>query len=71
MSAYGETDSFGRSRHVVQWGDSKLTLPQAVHAGTTFDLIFVDGAHSFVTAAADLRNARLLDRPSTFVIMDD
>ena len=71
LSAYAGSDARGRPRHVVQWGDSKYTLPRAVAAGTTFDLNFIDGAHSYRTASADLMNARLLSRLSAMVIMDD
>jgi predicted O-methyltransferase YrrM len=60
-------------RHVLVSGDSTVTVPAALALfnGPSFDLIFIDGGHSYEVAAADLRNCAKLARAGTIVIMDD
>jgi len=50
-------------------GDSKETVPTL--AGQRFDLILVDGDHSWDGAAADLRNVSSLVGPGGFVLFHD
>ena len=55
------------------WGDSKKTVLEFARKnhGITFDLIFIDGAHDYATAMADMRNMAVFVTSKTFVIMDD
>jgi predicted O-methyltransferase YrrM len=57
----------------VVWGDSTRTVPQfaAAHAGTTFDIVIVDGGHSYEVAYADVLNMKKLSRADTILIVDD
>jgi predicted O-methyltransferase YrrM len=57
----------------VVWGDSTRTVPQfaAAHAGTTFDIVIVDGGHSYDVAYADVVNMKKLSRADTILIVDD
>ena len=55
------------------WGDSRTTGPEftASPPGLEFDLVFIDGGHSYEVARADLLNMRELSSESTAVIIDD
>lgn len=60
-------------RHTLIIGDSLTTVPEYAdtHPGETFDLVFVDGGHSYEVASADIRNmARLADEDTVLVIDD-
>lgn len=57
----------------VEWGDSTTTIP-AFHARNpdkTFDVVIVDGGHSYEVATADVINMRLLSNAQTVLIVDD
>lgn len=57
-------------RHELVRGDSTKILPDH-KAGQPYDMVFVDGGHSFEVAYADLRNLQGLSKPEGLVIMDD
>lgn len=57
-------------RHDLVRGDSTKTLP-TYEMVSPFDMVFVDGGHSFEVAYADLRNFEALSKPGGYVIMDD
>lgn len=57
-------------RHRLITGDSRLTLPN-YKSEELFDLVFIDGAHGFRVARADILNFRRLCKPDAKIIMDD
>ena len=60
------------NRHTLVFGDSRKTLPRFRNNNDIkFDLIFIDGGHSYEVAYADLINCRNLAHSETIVIMDD
>jgi len=61
------------SRHTLIIGDSTKMIPEyAVSNPTTkFDVIFIDGGHTYELAIADLLNCKNLAHKNTIVIMDD
>jgi len=65
-----EIDRQFPGRHTLVLGDSGVTVPE--YAGEPFDLIFIDGDHSYAGACADLKNYRRLAKSEkTVVVMDD
>ena len=50
-----------------------MTVPEfkASNPGLCFDLVFIDGGHSYECARADLLNMRELSSKDTAVIVDD
>lgn len=60
-------------RHHLVLGDSVETVVEYAknNKNTKFDLIFIDGDHSYKTAKTDLVNCRKLAHKDTIVIMDD
>jgi predicted O-methyltransferase YrrM len=60
-------------RHILILGDSKSVLPNlhTSYPEKTFDMILIDGDHSFEGAFTDLVNCRLFSHADTIVIMDD
>ena len=59
-------------RHLLIVGDStKNVTTFAQLYNTRFDVIFIDGGHSYEVAMADLQNSMLLAHKDTIVIMDD
>ena len=54
-------------------GDSTITIPEYYinNSSKTFDLIFIDGGHTYEVALADLLNCKKLSHKNTIVIMDD
>ena len=59
-----------RRRHVLVLGDSTQTV-SGFESNYLFDLIFIDGGHTYEVAKADLLNCRRLAHPETIVILDD
>jgi predicted O-methyltransferase YrrM len=60
-------------RHTLVCGDSRDTVPKfrANNPELRFDLVFIDGGHSYEVAKADLLNMRELSSENTAVIVDD
>ena len=59
-------------RHTLILGDSTIRVPIfAQNNDIKFDLIFIDGGHSYEVAYADLMNCRKLANKNTIIIMDD
>lgn len=56
-------------RHELVTGDSRVTVPRWV--GAPFDLMFVDGDHTYEAVTEDLRNALAVIRPGGLVMVDD
>jgi predicted O-methyltransferase YrrM len=71
--AKAQIDDDFPGRHTLIVGDSLTTVPDFAdaHPGETFDLVFIDGGHSYDVAAADIRNMRRLSDPDTVVVIDD
>jgi predicted O-methyltransferase YrrM len=60
-------------RHTLIAGDSRQTIPLFADSGhnRTFDLIFIDGGHTYDVACADISNMKRLAHESTVVVFDD
>jgi hypothetical protein len=60
-------------RHTLIEGDSTKTVPAFLrqNPGLAFDLVFIDGGHSYEVARADIQNIMPLCHPKTAVIIDD
>jgi predicted O-methyltransferase YrrM len=58
------------NRHTLILGDSTKTIPK-YETDIKFDLIFIDGGHSYEVAHADLMNCKRFAHKDTIVIMDD
>lgn len=60
-------------RHTLILGDSRTTVPEYKMSNPTtrFDLVFIDGGHSYEIARADLLNMRELSTEKTALIVDD
>jgi predicted O-methyltransferase YrrM len=54
-------------------GDSTKTLPDFIEKNKKlkFDLIFIDGGHSYKVAKADLENMKKLANSKTILVIDD
>ncbi len=61
---------FGRHELII--GDSLITVPEySKKTNKKFDLIFIDGGHSYDISKGDLLNCKHLANDKTIVIMDD
>ena len=59
-------------RHTLVFGDSRQTVPAfAAAKPRKFDLVFVDGGHSYDVARADLTNLQSLAAPGASLVIDD
>jgi hypothetical protein len=59
-------------RHTLILGDSTLTIPKYRKAtGRRFDLMFIDGGHSYEVAKSDLDNCIMMAHENSIIIMDD
>jgi predicted O-methyltransferase YrrM len=59
-------------RHTLIAGDSRQAIPQfADSEHRTFDLIFIDGGHTYDVASADISNMKRLAHESTVLVFDD
>ena len=54
-------------------GDSTVTVPEFIkdHPDSKFDLIFIDGGHTYDIATKDIMNCKVLAHADTIVVMDD
>jgi predicted O-methyltransferase YrrM len=61
------------SRHEIVLGDSTVTLPKYIHEnpGKQFDILFIDGGHTYEIAKADLENCAALSHSRSLVLVDD
>ncbi|MGU3294683.1 class I SAM-dependent methyltransferase [Williamsia sp. M5A3_1d] len=60
-------------RHTLITGDSTETVPAfaAENAGETFDVLFIDGGHTYEVAATDIANMARLAHENSVVMIDD
>lgn len=60
------------NRHTLIIGNSLNTVPEyAKKTNKKFDLIFIDGGHSYEVAKNDLLNCKQLAHENTILILDD
>tara|TARA_A100001015_G_C14998996_1_gene717515 strand:- start:1543 stop:2142 length:600 start_codon:yes stop_codon:yes gene_type:complete len=60
------------NRHKLILGDSTKTVPEfSKKNNIKFDVIFIDGGHTYDIALADIKNCKELAHSGTIVIVDD
>ncbi|GAA1653849.1 class I SAM-dependent methyltransferase [Nocardia ninae] len=66
-------DGMFPGRHTLILGDSTQTVPEFCASGQVprFDLVFIDGGHSYEVAKADLHNMKGLADSNTVLVFDD
>lgn len=66
-------DHIFAGRHTLVQGNSIYTVPAFSRMNTSlrFDLIFIDGGHTYEVAKSDLLNMRSMATRDTIVVMDD
>ena len=62
-----------QNRHTLILGDSTRSIPDYYLKNNSekFDLIFIDGGHSYSVSKQDLLNCRFLAHKDSIIIMDD
>ena len=72
-AAKSHIDEIFPGRHTLVRGNSHVELPAfaAAHPHERFDVVFIDGDHSFDGATADLEHLRAMATVDTIVVMDD
>jgi predicted O-methyltransferase YrrM len=50
---------------------SEIALPQLLRDGAEFDLVFIDGWHTFDQTLVDLYYANRLIKPGGYIVLDD
>lgn len=72
-SAKEYIDNKHPNRHTLILGDSTVTVPQFINDNKDikFDVIFIDGGHTYDVAKADINNCYHLAKKDTIVILDD
>lgn len=60
-------------RHTLIKGDSRKTIPKFIEENEEmkFDLIFIDGGHSYDCAIKDITNMKAMAHKDTILIIDD
>ena len=59
------------SRFNILYGDSKKTVPELAKSNNFYDLIFIDGGHSYEDAYQDIVNSKKISNKKTLIIVDD
>jgi predicted O-methyltransferase YrrM len=62
------------NRHTLILGDSTITVPLYIEnnkENTKFDIIFIDGGHTYEIAQKDIDNCFNISHKDTIVILDD
>ena len=72
-AAKGYIDEVYPDRHTLILGDSQKTVPAYLenNKGAKFDVIFIDGDHTYEVAKADMENCFHLAHKDTIVMLDD
>jgi predicted O-methyltransferase YrrM len=72
-AAKSHIDDVFAGRHTLVLGNSAQTVPAfaRMNPALKFDLIFIDGGHTYANATSDLLNMRALATSETIVVMDD
>ena len=64
-------DTIYPGKHSIIIGDSTKTILEHIDGIRKYDVIFIDGGHTFEIANADLHNCLKLAHKDTIVIIDD
>ena len=72
-AAKGYIDTVYPGRHTLILGDSQQTVPAYLenNKDAKFDVIFIDGDHTYEVAKADMENCFHLAHKDTIVLLDD
>jgi predicted O-methyltransferase YrrM len=64
-------DRIGVDFYELREEPSELALPQLLKEGDEFDLIFIDGGHTFDQVLVDMYFASRLIKPGGYIVLDD